>query len=100
MLKYIGIAIALLWLVGCAHAVEPPELTETEPQLVTGCLQLGVLTETADAANPFPIIATRRMVDQVKERARHLGATHIVWLHKTDIAATAEVFNCRLFPPD
>ena len=85
-----------LFMTACPHwFVEPyPDLVETEKQLVADCDFLGVVTETADAANPFSLAAETNMVLQVRERAGQLGATHIVWLHKTGTMAAAEAYRC------
>ncbi len=84
-------------LTACAHwFVEPyPGLVETEKPLVADCFLLGVVAETADGANPFSPAAGANMVLKVRERAGQLGATHIVWLHKTATMATAEAYQCR-----
>jgi hypothetical protein len=98
-MRYLSI-IMILWvgviLTACPHwFVEPyPDLIETEKQLVTGCNFLGLVVETADAANPFSLAAETNMVLRVRERAGQLGATHIVWLHKTATTATAEAYQC------
>ena len=86
-----------LTLTSCPHwFVEPyQDLIETEKQLVAGCNYLGLVGETADAANPFSLAAETNMVLRVRERAGQLGATHIVWLHKTGTMATAEAYQCR-----
>jgi hypothetical protein len=71
-----------------------PELIETEKQLVAGCQPLGMVTETADAGNPFAAYARVDMLAKVRSRAVKLGATHIVWLHKTPTSAAAEAYRC------
>ena len=84
-----------LW--GCSYHwfEEPyPDILEAERQQVTGCILLGVVSETADAANPWSIAAKQNMIFRVRERAGQLGATHIVWLHKTGSMATAEAYDC------
>ncbi len=85
-----------LCLTACTYLIDGPypEVVETESQLVTDCTMLGVIAETADAGQPISILATRGMVNRVKERAAQLGADHIVWLHKTDISAAAEAYRC------
>lgn len=72
----------------------PRQLIEVEAQLVADCTKVGVLTETADAASPFPVTSTKRMIQRLKARAVQLGATHLVWLHKTNLAAAAEAYRC------
>ena len=93
-LIFFGVA---LFLTACtAWFVEPyPDLVETEKPLVADCSLVGVVTETADAANPISLAAQTNMVLKVRERAGMLGATHIVWLHKTATMATAEAYQCR-----
>lgn len=84
------------WVVGCAHPKDPYDgrLNEVEPQLVSGCLLVGVIDENADAADPFPHLATSKMISRVKARAIQLRATHLVWLHKTSLSAAAEAYQC------
>lgn len=83
-------------LCGCARYLDSSysDILETEAALVKNCSKLGVVTETADADDPFPWVATRRMIFRIKERAVQLGGTHIVWDHKTATSATAEVYDC------
>jgi len=71
-----------------------PDLLEAEKQQVNGCDMLGVVSETADAGNPISIAAKQNMIFKVRERAGQLGATHIVWLHKTSNMATAQAYDC------
>ena len=91
-----AVVVLTLLLSACSHwFVEPyPDVVETESQLVKGCELLSVVTEIADAGNPFPAAARANMVLRVRERAGQLGATHIVWLHKTNTMATAEAYRC------
>ncbi len=89
--------LLLLILLGCSYHwfEEPhPDILEAEKQQVDGCAMLGVVSETADAANPWSIAAKQNMIFRVRERAGQLGATHIVWLHKTSSMATAQAYNC------
>ncbi|MBT8338924.1 MAG: hypothetical protein HKP58_18650 [Desulfatitalea sp.] len=81
--------------VGCAYVRNPyPHLIETQTVLVSDCRLLGLISETADAGHIVTPMARREMVNRVKFRADQLDATHIVWLHKTDTAAAAEVYDC------
>ncbi len=87
--------IVAIW--GCSRHVydEPyPDLLEAEPQQVHGCNMLGVISETADAANPWSLAAETNMVFRVRERAGQIGATHLVWLHRTGSMATAQAYDC------
>ena len=96
-MRYTLATIAIvLTLTACPNwFVEPyPDLIETEQQKVAGCRFLGMITETADGSNPFPAAAETNMVLRVRERAGQLGATHIVWLHKTGTMAAAEAYQC------
>jgi hypothetical protein len=72
-----------------------PDLVVTQKENVADCTLLGIVTETADAANPFPRAATANMITSVRARSGQLGATHIVWLHKTATMAAAEAYECR-----
>ena len=71
-----------------------PDLVETEKELVSNCKMIGVIAEMANAGNPFGFDAKQRMILRVRQRAGTLGATHIVWLHKTDTSSAAEAYQC------
>lgn len=88
----VGLAVG-----GCSYHLydEPyPDILEAEKQQVRNCTMLGVLSETADAANPWSLAAQQNMIFKVRERAGQLGATHIVWLHRTSTMATAQAYQC------
>jgi hypothetical protein len=94
----IFLTLLLLPIWGCSyHWFEEsyPDILEAEKQQVDGCALLGVISETADAANPWSFAAKQNMIFIVRERAGQLGATHIVWLHRTASMGTAEAYNCR-----
>ena len=97
MRSVIGVILIGLTLWGCSHHwfEEPyPDILEAETQQMAGCTLLGVVSETADAANPWSIAAKQNMIFRVRERAGQLGATHIVWRHKTGNMATVKAYNC------
>jgi hypothetical protein len=95
-MKFAFIFSLSMLLAGCVYADQRrlAHIHETQRQLLAGCTSLGVLSETTDAGNPFTFYAERRMLVTVKQRAARLGATHIVWLHKTSQSAAAEAFRC------
>ncbi len=81
----------------CPPLLAPPD--EVDPQCgacVAGCLRLGMLVETADAGNPFGLLATCRMEYRLQQRAERLKATHILWLHRTPYSAAAEAYRCPI----
>ncbi len=85
---------------GCSYFKDPvkdpySQLSEVQAQLVVDCDMLGLVAETADADKLFPYFARREMVRRVKARANQLGATHIVWLHKTNESAAAQTYRCK-----
>ncbi|MGD8833711.1 MAG: hypothetical protein PVJ84_08190 [Desulfobacteraceae bacterium] len=93
----ITFVVLILSVWGCSRHVyhEPyPDLLEAEKQQVTDCTMLGVVSETADAANPWSLAAEQNMIFRVRERAGQLGATHLVWLHRSDTMATAQLYHC------
>ena len=92
--------LLILLFVGCSQwRAEPyPGLMETEKGLVSACDQVGIIAETADAGRLFAEDARARMILRVQERAAGLGATHIVWLHRTAHSAAAEAYRCP--PPN
>ena len=96
MRSFLCVVIFGLLTTGCSQwFVEPyPDLMETEKKLVSACEMVGIIAETADAGNPFALAAKQNMILRVRERAGMLGATHIVWLHRTATAATAEAYRC------
>jgi hypothetical protein len=97
MKRMVLLMLAGIVLTACSNvaALGTPELIETEQQLVSGCQPLGFVTETADAGNPFSAYARVDMLAKVRSRALKLGATHIVWLHKTPTSAAAEAYRCE-----
>ncbi len=90
---------SLLVLMGCTYLNDLgdpySDLVETQQPLVAGCEMLGLISESADADQISSTLASRDMVIHVKARAIQLGATHIVWLHKTDVSAAAEAYRCQ-----
>jgi hypothetical protein len=91
-MKLTGLIVLLMLITGCASQ---GTLVETQEPLVAGCRMLGVISETANAAIVSSYAARRIMLDRVEERALQLGATHIVWLHRTDHAAAARTYRCE-----
>lgn len=71
-----------------------PQITEVEPQLVSNCRLLGVLNETADADAVFQWRETEKMILRIKQRAVQLGATHLVWNHRSRFSASASAYLC------
>ena len=53
---------------GCARYLDASysNIIETEGAQVKDCSRLGVITETADADDPFEWVATRRMIFRLK----------------------------------
>lgn len=90
------ILLAGVSIMGCAHSEDPyaGRFNEVPAELVSGCELIGVINETANAGDPFPWLATKKMIQRVKSRAVDLKATHLVWLHKTEQSASAEAYRC------
>ena len=91
------IALVALALGGCnSHWFDEPypDILEAEKVQVAGCSDLGMISESAEAANPWSIAAKQNMIFRVRERAGQMGATHIVWLHKTGTMASAQAYQC------
>jgi hypothetical protein len=87
--------VVLLFLAGCGGMPGSDRYPlETQARLVSGCPLLGVVSETANADRLSATVARQEMIRTVKRRARELGGTHIVWLHRTDTAAAAQVYAC------
>ena len=86
---------AMVSLAGCAQFQNTyPQLIESQAPLVENCQRLGVIAETANADHLSVYMARRSMENRVRGRAVQLGATHIVWLHRTETSATAQAFRC------
>lgn len=97
MKRMLAVALTGLFLCGCSYHwfEEPyPHILEAEKRQVTACNMIGVVSETADAANPLSFAAKQNMIFKVRERAGQMGATHLVWLHKTGTMASAEIYQC------
>jgi hypothetical protein len=99
MMKAIALSLspALVWLlVGCTYLYtdSSPELLEAETVQMDGCRKLGVISDTADAGNVSAYDAAYRMIANIKTRALRMGATHIVWLRKSELSATAVAYQC------
>ena len=71
-----------------------PQLIESEMDRLEGCRRLGVINGNADPGNLSEYDAAYRMMADIKTRAVRMGATHIVWLYKGPLSATAVVFQC------
>jgi hypothetical protein len=93
--SFIALPVVLLCLGGCAQFQNVyPELVESEASLVAGCQPLGMISETANADHLSAYMARRGMENRARERAFQLGATHIVWLHRTDTSAALQAYRC------
>lgn len=94
----LSVFLALVWLfAGCTYIYKDPapDLVEAEAAQVAGCRKLGVISDTADAGNLSAYDAAYRMVANIKTRAVRVGATHIVWLRKSELSATAAIYQCQ-----
>ncbi|MEJ2638332.1 MAG: hypothetical protein P8010_02035 [Desulfosarcinaceae bacterium] len=81
----------------CGHwplDVFQADLIEAEIQQVAACEQVGALSESLDTGRIITPLARREMVAHLKERALALGATHLVWVYRTDQTAAARAFRC------
>ncbi len=87
----------LLMLTACGHwpfADPQPALVEAEWQQVAECQQVGTLSETVDTARIVTPLARREMVERLYARAQSLGATHLVWVYRTDQTAAVRAYRC------
>ena len=81
----------------CGHwpfSSDQADLVEAESQQVARCEQVGSLSETIDANRIITPLARQEMTDEIERRAKALGATHLVWVYRTDQAVAARVFRC------
>jgi hypothetical protein len=81
----------------CGHwpsDTSQPELVEAEFQQVASCQQVGALSETLDTGKIITSLARRKMINRLKTRAQALGATHLVWVYRTDQTAAARAYRC------
>ena len=93
----ISLPLALFGLLAaCTYLYQDPapELVEAETAQMAGCRKLGVINDTADAGNLSAYDAAYRMIANIKTRAVRMGATHIVWLRKNELSATAVAYQC------
>jgi hypothetical protein len=84
-------------LMACGHwpfTSDGAALVETEIQQVAACGQVGALSETLDTDRIVTPLARREMFEEIERRAQALGATHLVWIYRTDQAAAARAFRC------
>jgi hypothetical protein len=90
------VLLALLPVSGCGQWIGAPcpDVTDVEKRQVSACEMVGMVSETADAGNPFAFEAEAKMILEVRRRAAALGASHIVWLHRTATSAAAEAYRC------
>lgn len=96
-MKAFTLFIALVgWLTSCTTIYKDPapELVESEMAQMADCRKLGVISGTADAGSFSTYDAAYRMVADIKTRAVRMGATHIVWVDKNELAATAMAYEC------
>jgi hypothetical protein len=100
-MRRIGWAVLLLGLgtllMGCGHwpfGGDRADLVEAEMEQMVACEQVGALSETLDTGRIVTPLARREMFEQVEKRAKALGATHLVWVYRTDQAAAARAFRC------
>ena len=88
----------LTLLAGCGHwpfGESQADLIETELQKVSDCEQVGALSETVDTNKIITPLARREMIERLESRAQDLGATHLVWVYRTDQTAAARAFRCE-----
>jgi N-acyl-L-homoserine lactone synthetase len=96
MKALVSLIAMAVWLTACSYIYKDPtpDLVEAEAPQVIDCQRLGVVTDTADAGNLSAYDATYRMVANIKTRAVRMGATHIVWVDKNQLSATAIAYQC------
>jgi hypothetical protein len=100
MRRIIWIILAFGWLslpLACGHwpvSAFQGKLAEVEIQQVAACQQVGALSETLDTGRIITPLARREMVARLNSRAQALGATHLVWVYRTDQTAAARAFRC------
>lgn len=96
--RWIVLAFGLLTMpIACSHwplGTSRPELIEAEYQQVASCQQVGALSETLDTGKIITSLARRKMINRLKTRAHALGATHLVWVYRTDQTAAVRAYRC------
>jgi hypothetical protein len=96
MKALVALMAMAIWLTSCSHIYKDPtpELVVAEADQVAHCQKLGVINGTADAGNLSAYDAAYRMQANIKTRAIRMGATHIVWVNKNKLSATALAYQC------
>jgi hypothetical protein len=89
---FLGIGL----LAACSYVYKDPapQLVEAEASQMETCRKLGVISDMADAGKLSEYDAAYRMVANIKTRAVRMGATHIVWLSRNKLSATAMAYQC------
>jgi hypothetical protein len=88
-------AIALLFPTACPrHRAPRVDLPGAEEAAMVRCRYIDTVNENV-APNTFSLYwAARDCADRVQARAMGLGATHLVWLYRNRIGASARAFRC------
>ena len=80
---------------GCTSPIvlEGPPAAAEEAAMGT-CQYLGTVSETTDPDQIFFRFAATDSARRVHQRARALGATHMVWLYQNTTGASALAYRC------
>ena len=93
--RALGLALFLNLLLGCAHLATPTgPPVGVEASAVRDCRYMGTFTENADPESLFPWSTAPRCRERVWQRARSVGATHLVWQFQNRTGASAEAYFC------
>jgi len=74
-----------------------PNLVVAEEGMVQNCYYLDTISETSDPGKPIINYKYYKYYDgelKVLERADHMRATHLVWLHNSAIGSSGAAYRC------
>jgi hypothetical protein len=99
------ILVATVWLSGCVEAgrmasrLDPDQRPlAVEDSAVSDCELLGALAEDIDPGCLSMTAERVRCELEVRDRARQMGATHIVWIYRLSTGVAAKAFRCPPAP--
>jgi hypothetical protein len=90
------ILAAFTLLVACSQN-RFPNLVIAEEGMVNTCHYLDTISETSDPGKAITNYKYYKYYDgelKVLERADHMGATHLVWLHNHAVGSSGSAYRC------
>ena len=89
------VVLALFFPAACLQPRVPRvALPEAEEAAMTSCRYIDTFNEYVPPNAVILFWAARECVDRVQTRAVSRGATHLVWLYRNNVGASARAFRC------